>query len=189
MTLQFKIQLKGISEPSVWRRVIIPENFTFDRFHKVIQAAFGWYNCHLYEFSPQGLGSYPTISIPSDFDWDDKPDMNATKTKLNKIFTEEKQKYIYTYDFGDTWEHIITLEKITDDNLSKQASCIGGKGACPPEDCGGVWGYTSFLEVISDPQNPEYDEMREWADLEEGETWEDVAGFDLEKASEMVQNI
>jgi len=189
MTFQFKIQLKGISKPPVWRRVLVPEDFTFNRFHKVIQAVFGWSNYHLFEFSPQGLGSYPTISISSDLEWDEKPDMNATRTKLSKIFTKEKQKYIYTYDFGDSWEHIITLEKIIDDNSSKKASCISGEGACPPEDCGGVWGYKSFLEIISDPKHPEYEEMREWAGLEEGETWEDIAGFNLEEANILVQNV
>ena len=183
MAFQFKIQLKNISKPPVWRRVLVPENFTFHHLHKVIQAAFGWYNCHLYEFSPQGIGSYPYIGIPSEFQWDEEPDMNSTKTKLTKIFKSEKQTFVYTYDFGDDWKHKITLELITDDKLSKKATCIGGKGACPPEDCGGTWGYESFLETISDPNHNEYHAMREWAGLVEGQTWNDFAGFNLEKTN------
>jgi len=188
MALQFKIQLKGISKPPVWRKVLVPKNFTFHDFHRVIQAAFGWQDYHLYQFSSQGWDSYPVIAIPSDDDWE-KPDMNSEKTKLSKIFTEEKQTYSYIYDFGDNWEHKITLEKITDDNSSKTASCIGGKGACPPEDCGGTWGYGSFLDVISNPEDPEHDGMLEWAGLEEGETWEDVARFDLEEVNKAVQAV
>ena len=188
MAFQFKIQLKDISQPPVWRRVLVPKDFTFDRLHEVIQAAFGWENYHLYEFSPQGIGSNPSITDPNGNDWDE-PDMDASETKLNEIFTKEKQTYIYTYDFGDSWEHKITLEKITDDNSSKKAACIGGEGACPPEDCGGVWGYESFLKIISDSQHPEYEGMREWAGLEEGETWEDVAGFNLEYVNEAVEDV
>ena len=186
MTFQFKIQLKNISKPPVWRRVIVPEDFTFERLHDVIQAAFGWDGSHLYEFSPQGIGSYPYIGIPSKAAWDEKPDMNSTRTKLSKIFYCEKQTFVYTYDFGDNWQHKITLELIIDDDLSKKAVCIGGKGACPPEDCGGPWGYESFLQIISDPNHDEYATMREWAGLAEGETWNDVAGFDLEKTNQAV---
>ena len=65
MTLQFKIQINGITKPPVWRRVIVPETFTFERFHYVIQAAFGWENCHLYEFYEKSFGSQSFIGIPS----------------------------------------------------------------------------------------------------------------------------
>lgn len=189
MAFQFKIQLKNISKPPVWRRVLVPENFSFHHFHKVIQAVFGWYDYHLYEFSPQGIGSYPNIGIPSDFDWDEAPEMNAKRTKLTKIFKIEKQKFVYTYDFGDNWQHVITLELITDDKVSKKAVCIGGKGACPPEDCGGTWGYQSFLEIISDPKHDEYHEMREWAGMEKGKTWEDIARFDLEITNSILKSV
>jgi len=188
MAFQFKIQLKNTSTSPVWRRVLVPENFTFDRLHQVIQAAFGWEDYHLYQFSPRGWGSYPLITIPSEYD-SEKPDMDASKTKLNKVFTTEKQTYVYIYDFGDDWQHKITLEKIIDDKSLKKASCIGGKGACPPEDCGGPWGYEEFLQTISDPNHPDYEDMREWASLGEGETWEEVAGFHLEEANEAVQDV
>jgi hypothetical protein len=82
--------------------------------------------------------------------------------------------------------HKITLEKITPEKVIKP-SCIGGKGKCPPEDCGGIWGYPDFLGAVSNPKNPEYEEMRAWVGLEEGEEW-DVNEFDLEEANERVMS-
>ena len=166
---QFKIQIEGLKKPSVWRRVIVPDTYTFEQFHLTIQTAFGWTNSHLFQFCPQNYGSSPTITIPYD-DLDDDPIEDARKIVLKEIFHAEKQKYSYIYDFGDSWHHKITLEAILQDSPEK-ASCIAGKGKCPPEDCGGVWGYERLKEVLSNPEDPEYEEMREWLGLEPDEEW------------------
>ncbi len=94
MAFQLKIQLKNITKPPVWRQVIVPEKFTFHDLHRLIQLVFGWEDSHLYQFSPRGYGSNPTIAIPIKDDWE-QPDMNALKTSLNKIFTAEKQTFAY----------------------------------------------------------------------------------------------
>ena len=185
MTFQFKIQLKNITHPPVWRRVSVPAQFSFYKFHLVIQAAFGWDNYHLFQFSPSGYGSYPTITIPSAEYDDDITD--AEKTKLSKVFTKEKQTFTYIYDFGDDWSHKITLEKIISDK-TLNAHCTAGKGTCPPEDCGGPWGYANLIEVLKDPANPEHNDMKEWLGLEDDEEW-DVNGFDLEETSAIVRSI
>lgn len=179
MAFEFKIQLQGISKPPVWRKLKMPENATFEQFHLAIQNAFGWDNYHAYMFSPEGYGSEYQIEPPNE--WPEGDSRDAQKIKLKDIFSEEKQTFIYTYDFGDDWEHKITLERITPEKVTKP-SCIKGKGKCPPEDCGGIWGYPDFLDAVSNPDNPEYEEMREWAGLEEGEEW-DVNEFDLEKTN------
>ncbi len=171
--LQFKIQLKHIDNPAVWRRVIVPEQFSFHKFHKVIQSAFGWQNSHLYEFSPGGFGSQPTIGEPYEEDEEEK--LNSKKIKLSKIFTGAKQKFIYIYDFGDSWEHIITLEKITDD-----ASIVA--------DCGGFPGFMDLKKIVSNPKDPEHAEMKEWLGLSKKEKW-DANAFDLKEASNAVRNI
>lgn len=183
--LQFKIQIKDIKKPPVWRRVLVPETFTFHKFHEVIQAAFGWYDYHLYQFSPNGYGSEPQISLPSDEDWE--PVVDASKLKLKDVFTQKGQTYVYIYDFGDDWTHKITLEEITDAKALK-ASCIDGKGACPPEDCGGAFVYEEIKRLISkDPNSEEamfhlecmgvmYDEF-------------DPNEFDLEEANEEVRGV
>jgi hypothetical protein len=69
----------------------------------------------------------------------------------------------YVYDFGDDWVHKVVVEKVlpADPRISYPV-CVAGKRACPPEDCGGVWGYREFLAAISDPDHPEHEEMLEW---------------------------
>lgn len=167
MQLQFKIQLATI-KPAVWRRIMVPAHFSFDKFHWVIQAAFGWHGYHLYQFSPQGYASYPTIGIPSD-DYDEESE-DSKKLKLSKIFAIPGQKFVYNYDFGDDWVHKITLESLLEFKSTK-AALIAGKGACPPEDCGGPPGYLNLLEIINSPQHPERPELLEWLGLGEGESW------------------
>ena len=184
MTFQFKIQLKNISHPPVWRRVLVPAQFSFYRFHLVIQEAFGWENCHMFQFSPSGFGSHPAIREPFE-DGTDGEFMDAAKTKIEKIFRNVGQKFTYIYDFGDGWEHIITTEKITVDKTIA-ADCTAGKGACPPEDCGGPWGYMNLIEILKDPENPEYGDMKEWLGLDDNEGL-DLNNFKLEDTSAMVR--
>lgn len=186
MAFQFKIQLKNISAPTVWRRLVVPEKFSFYRFHRVIQEAFGWDDYHLFSFSPGGYNSTPEIGIP-DPEWDMEETLDCKKTKLNEIFMTEKQKYTYIYDFGDDWTHTVVLEKITADKPLR-ADCLGGKGACPPEDCGGPWGYGNMKEILNDPKNPEHEEMKEWLGLDEDENW-DAGYFDLEGVREAVRRV
>ncbi len=96
MTFQFKIQLLEIKSPAVWRSVLVPGKFTFHDFHRVIQVLFDWYDCHLYEFSPEGLGSYPIITNPDSMPEDEFTD--SEKYKLSKYFNEVGESLIYTYD-------------------------------------------------------------------------------------------
>ncbi len=187
MKLQFKIQIKGLSGPTVWRRVLVPETFTFEKFHHVIQGAFGWENSHLYQFSPKGYGSFPCIGIPEDDGLWLKETDDASETYLNQYFYGVGQKYTYIYDFGDDWTHTILLEKIFDENAIR-AELIKGKGACPPEDCGGIWGYYSLLDVLDNPKHEEYKELRQWLGLKRGEKW-DPDFFDFEAAKLRVAQV
>lgn len=183
MLLQLKIQLEGITEPDVWRKLLVPSHFTFDRLHEVIQEAFGWWNSHLYEFTPTGLGSHPQIGIKDD-EWEEDALEDAEEVRLEKYLHTVGQTFTYLYDFGDHWMHIITVEKIVDKNVTSP-ELLDGKGACPHEDCGGVHGYWHMLQVLSDPENEEYEEMRQWLDLGEEEEW-DVNRFDLDEVKKKV---
>lgn len=189
MTFQFKIQLKNVEEPAVWRTVMVPSHFSFLKFHEVIQAAFGWEGEHLFQFSPAEFSkdSDFEISIPDGDDWDSGEIQDAAKVKLSRIFTREGQKLLYIYDLGDNWEHEITLEKIRPEE-SMEPDCLAGKGVCPPEDCGGAWGYKEMKEILSDPEHPEYEEKIQWAELEDGQEW-DPAAFNLDKAQKRVKAV
>ena len=196
MTYQFKIQIQNITKPPVWRRVVVPAETTFSMFHEIIQGAMGWYYQHLYSFSPSGYGSMPWIEEESDdddlFSFGDSSEekISANKIKLSDIFKRKGQTFTYIYDFGDDWKHKITLEEIDKNNISPFPKLIEGKGACPPEDCGGEWGYEHLKQVVADKSHPEFEDIKEWLyGDEEGLFGEDEAiwdpnEFDLETEKE-----
>lgn len=184
MTYQFKIQIKGITKPPVWRRVLVPDAITFQQLHFVIQEAFGWENAHLYSFSDKAYGGSFYISEPDEMDaFSFVPRKDASKLKLRTFLGKDSSKsLVYWYDFGDDWIHTIKLEAVSDEALL-HARCLAGKGTCPPEDCGGVPGYEYMKGLLEeDPESEEAQEMREWLGLEDGETW-DANHFNLEETN------
>jgi len=159
---QFKITLKGV-RPPIWRRIQVPEFYTFWDLHVAIQDAMGWLDYHLHEFEiiKPSTGLEVNIGIPDD-DFG-REVLSGWKTKIAKYFSMRNRLSSYTYDFGDNWEHAVRLEKILprDENMG-YPRCIAGRRACPPEDCGGVWGYERLHEIINDPESDEYEETLEW---------------------------
>jgi hypothetical protein len=153
---QIKISLIG-AKPPIWRTVLVSGDIGLDSFHDVIQVAMGWTDSHLHQFITKQV----FYGIPDD---DFELEMeDETKYKLSQLLSKEKDTIIYEYDFGDSWEHKILLEKILPfDTKTVLPVCIKGKRACPPEDCGGIWGYEELLETISDPKHPEHEDMLEW---------------------------
>jgi hypothetical protein len=177
---QLKIHLEpNYIKPPIWRRILVKSDFTFMDLHKIIQVSMGWANAHLWDFDFNGI----SLGIPSeDDDWRDI--VNANEIKLDKLFKKEKDTILYTYDYGDGWDHKITLEKIlTEDDKTHYPICIKGKRACPPEDCGGSWGYENLLGIIADKKNEEYNEMIEW--LGGGFNPEE---FDIEDVNDCLQD-
>lgn len=159
---QFKITLWDI-RPPIWRRIQVPETYTFWDLHVAIQDAMGWADYHLHEFEIASLQSRgkARIGIPEgDFDREVLP---GWKQKIADYFTQKNRTANYMYDFGDGWVHKVELEKILprEKNI-KYPRCIKGKRACPPEDCGGIGGYYNLLEIMGNSDHEEYDEMLEW---------------------------
>jgi hypothetical protein len=178
-TLQFKIHIKGVSNPAVWRRITVPSYYNFTLLHFIIQTVFDWNDAHLYQFSEHGFESKTVITHMLDQDFgEDYNQLDASKVYLTDIFKSEGQKYNYIYDFGDNWEHVIELEKIIT-KLSFHPKTLAGEGACPPEDCGGHWGYENLKKILADPHHPEHQEYLDWLGLAEGLEW-DSNEFDLE---------
>ena len=164
MTFQFKIQIKNIKKPPVWRRIVVPAKISFELFHEIIQEAFGWMEIHMYSFSPGGYGTEPWIE-KNDEEGDYpifKDSLSATTTLLSDIFKAEGDTFTYIYDYGDDWIHKITLEKIDRLNIALSAKLLDGKGICPPEDCGGPWGYEHLKKVITDKNHPEFQDYKNW---------------------------
>ena len=158
MTIQFKIQLRGITKPPVWRRLVLPGEFSFNDFHNAIQSAFGWWNEHLYQFQRQPYDRGWCIKrLDLDNDgWDEGIDV--FKTNVVKFIQEKKlEKFVYVYDFGDDWIHDITIEKVDPLAILLHPVCLAGKGACPPEDCGGLWGYEEMKNGMSKNEISRFD--------------------------------
>lgn len=178
---QLKIALVGV-RPQIWRRVQVPAEITLDELHLVLQAAMGWTNSHLHSFT-FGERRY---SMP--YEEDDLEEMqmeDERKVGLSELLTKPKEAFEYDYDFGDDWQHLVTLEKILPAALdTKYPLCLAGKRACPPEDCGGTWGYSDLLKVLRNPAHPEYKEMKAWV----GRKF-DAEVFDVERFSKDLRRL
>jgi hypothetical protein len=157
---QIQIALKGF-KPKIWRRILVPSDLLLSDFHMVIQITMGWTNSHSYQFIKNR--TFSTLRRQDDDSWNELDNVDYKKMKISDLLKKEKEKIVYEYDFGDSWEHVIILEKILPiDNNLKYPFCLTGKMNCPPEDCGGVWGYSDMLEVLKDPDHEEYESYIEW---------------------------
>ena len=159
---QIHISLEGL-EPMIWRRIQVPETYTFWDLHVAIQDAMGWSDCHLHEIEiPTLISRKPIrIGIPDEeFDKDVKP---GWELKIKDFFSSINQEVSYTYDFGDGWKHKLTLEDVLSKEPRKRyPKCIDGARACPPEDVGGVPGYERFLEATSNPRHKDHKAFLRW---------------------------
>lgn len=157
---QIKVTLLGASPP-IWRRLLVPADLTLAQLHVALQAAMGWEDSHLHEFR---IGQR-RFGVP---DPDDRlmgmPQVSSERAvRLSTVLGRIGAKAVYTYDFGDDWEHAIVLEKrLPADAHLRYPLCIAGKRACPPEDCGGIGGFYSLLDAIRDPNHDQHEEMRDW---------------------------
>jgi hypothetical protein len=129
----------------------------------VLQVAMGWTNSHLHHFIVGGA-RYSDPSLNEEMFFDEQSEFDEKKAILLSVAPEKGAKFIYEYDFGDSWEHQIKVEKVlpADTPMAAAAVCLDGARACPPEDCGGVWGYDNLLRVLKNPKHPEYSQMIEW---------------------------
>lgn len=162
---QFKITLKDLLPP-VWRQIQVPGDYTFWDLHVAIQDAMGWldYHLHTFELTNPETGQKEEIGIADeDFGWDDPELQPGWQCRISEYFTYENRKCLYIYDFGDVWQHEIMLEKILPmDKQVRYPVCLSGKRACPPEDSGGVQGYSELLEVLLDEDHELYEEILGW---------------------------
>jgi len=157
---RLKITLDDV-KPVVLRRVEVPFDIKLDRLHLTIQAAVGWTNSHLYELRAGDVGwstPYP------DAGWGVGEFLDARKARLGDILEDiGTKKLTYLYDFGDGWEHTIKVERLVDPIPGViYPRLIEISGRCPPEDCGGPWGYAELLEAIKDPKHERHKDLTEW---------------------------
>ena len=153
---QIKATLCG-TDPPVWRKLLISGDTNLGLLHGILQISMGWQNCHLHQFIV-GRTCYADPAAELD---DAKNEFN---TLISDIAPAEKDTFMYVYDFGDSWEHVIQVEKILTEHkdFTLPAVCIDGERACPPEDCGSIPGYYDLCKIMQDQDHERYDEMLEW---------------------------
>ena len=176
--MQLKLSLRGVSKPPVWRRLLVPADIRIDRLHDVIQTSMGWTDTHLHVFST-AAGDYGVPDPELGF-------QNERNARLGQFLKQPGDRIQYAYDFGDGWEHDIVLEKHLDPDPEAQIpACLAGKGACPPEDCGGSWGYADLKETLDDPRHADHADMLDWLGLDSAENF-DPAACDLVEINEVL---
>lgn len=153
--LELKITLLD-TKPSVYRTIHIENTRTFYDLHVAIQIAFGWQDSHLHEFKLNDETIGPKTLI------EDAKVLEESDILLSQKIVFQKQKFFYIYDFGDHWEHKIELVKFVEPKKTFYPKCIKGARNAPPEDCGGVWGFEEFKEIMGDRKHPQHKEMKEW---------------------------
>jgi len=163
---QLKISMKGIV-PQIWRRVQIPENYTFFWLHYVIQTVMDWDDYHLHEFEmPDPRTGIPVKIGVNDDDFEDffeRTVLPEEDVNISDYFTLGNKDALYRYDFGDNWQVKVRLEKILPRKEGVEYPvCTAGKRAAVPEDIGGIWGYENMLEVLKDPEHEDYEDTVEW---------------------------
>jgi hypothetical protein len=158
---QFKITLLE-SQPPIWRRIQV-RDCTLDKLHEHIQTATGWTNSHLHHFQVKDQLYGDPVLLQENFE--DMEYEDSTTTRVSDILpkTGRRCRFQYEYDFGDSWHHEVLFEGVVRaDPKAKYPLCLEGERACPPEDCGGIWGYPDFLEAIQIPEHERHEELLEW---------------------------
>lgn len=156
---QIDISLVG-AQPAIWRRLLIAPGTTLQDLHRIIQIAMGWRWSHLHLF--QALDG--TLLGDPEEDFDGMMNfVDEARVPVASVLMHEGQALKYEYDFGDSWEHKITLGKIfRSEPAEPLPRCIKAVGQCPPEDVGGLPGFYDFLEAMEDAAHPEHLAVREW---------------------------
>lgn len=163
--LKIQIEMDGFD---IWRRVLVPSIYSFRHLHSIIQTVFDWQNYHLHQFEAKKEGAKTKQIImdddPETIEWLDFETYDIIQERFVALYEilPEFGEVTYQYDFGDNWEHTITLEKVIKSNEFK-ATLLEGSGERPPEDVGGSWGYQEYMRIMSDESDPDYEDMKIWS--------------------------
>jgi len=177
---QIKVTLH-YTRPPIWRRILVPSSTTLLKLHDILQIVMGWENAHLHMFEVRGLD----YENPEEDETGVMGMVDEANYKLNKIIHHKGQRFRYIYDFGDSWDHTLVVEKISSARESlRYPICLKGKRACPPEDVGGVWGFESFLKALLDPEHDEHEDYLNWI----GEEFDSEA-FDLNAVNDRLRHM
>jgi hypothetical protein len=174
---QLKVALRR-AQPPVWRRIVTRSEVTLADLAPVLEAAMGWESYHLHLFEADGVRYTMSDSDSEDDELDER------QFRLGDVLPDVGKEMRFDYDFGDGWQHDVLVEAVfpLEPGVAYPV-CLAGSRACPPEDCGGPWGYAELVEALADPSHPDHNDLKEWAlpDF-------DPARFDLEATNEAMKS-
>jgi hypothetical protein len=157
MVFRIYVRLEVIVTP-IWRRIELSRQSTLDQVHRILQVAMGWENCHLHEFTVDGK----RYGMP-DPDYDEPGIVADSKVCISDVLRAPRAEMSYLYDFGDDWLLTVRLEEVVEEEPGAMyPRVVDGARSGPPEDCGGPFGYSDFLEVLVDPAHKDFKEMSKW---------------------------
>jgi hypothetical protein len=177
---QIKVTLRG-SKPPIWRRIQVEADTTLAELHTILQAVMGWWDYHLHQF----IIGETYYGVPH-------PDymvelLDESGVPLNEI-ADAGSKFVYEYDFGDGWQHVLEVEKVVEPERGQgYPVCVKGRRATPPEDFGGIPMYNYFMEALRNPEHPEYPGAPELLERLGDEF--DPAAFDLEEVNAALREL
>lgn len=158
---QMKIAIKG-SHPPIWRRAVVPAGLSFSQLSVVLNEVMGWCGYHLsaFEFYYQGV----RLEEEPEMDYIGEYELYDSAEYIIDSWMESEEWFTYCYDFGDDWEHRVTIEKVLPDYEYLYPTVLKFKGDTPYEDCGGIRGYYELLDILKEPANSRYEELKEWTE-------------------------
>lgn len=155
--LRLRISLLDI-KPEIWRAVEVPVTISLRTLHDIVQAAMVWENRHLWHFEA-GDRRYGR----PDPEWPDQNLADARNVRLAALLARGVRQLVYTYDYGDDWRHLITVEAVEPSEADRlYPRFVTGERQSPPEDVGGFPGFEPFLEAMADPAHPEHADLLRW---------------------------
>ncbi|WP_287715179.1 IS1096 element passenger TnpR family protein [Blautia sp.] len=178
---QMKIAIKN-SHPPIWRRFIVPAGLSFSQLSIVLNGVMGWCGYHLFKFEFYHLRLNIKEKYEDFIGLGEEEQLEASETIIDP-FMEQEDWFSYIYDFGDYWEHRVTIEKVIEDYGSSYPVVLKYKGETPFEDCGGIYRYYDLQEILKDPSHPEHGNMKAWT---EGHFTRD---YDLNEVNESLKRM
>ena len=186
--VQIRVSINQVS-PLVWRRIVVPLHWNPKDLHLTIQAAFNWWNYHLYEFRI-GEERYSELKMLEGGSIEGGPHTLDVHAFQLLGFLNGETILTYVYDFGDNWRHTLEIEEfLTFDKMPRQASCTAGARARPPEDVGGVEGYKDFLKIMARPKHPEHIATKRWCGGHFDPEWFDLKIVDKDVRGALKPNV
>jgi hypothetical protein len=170
---RLKVTLRTV-KPPVWRRVEVDSTLTLSELAPLLEAAMGWLGGHLHGFEANGV-HYEPPDPDGSFDSPFRRIVDERTVTLIEVLPTVKSKMRWDYDFGDGWQHDVVVEAIEPaDPMALYPVCLTGRRACPPDDCGGPWGYEELLEALDDPDHERHSELTSWAPIHFDPTYFDA---------------